>query len=435
MSDVYPPCVRDSKGLLRDPQAPSPVNMTQVRERPTLLVSHVVTVPSRALYMARHPQVRDITRYQVMPPSTILFHRGRPPTLSPAYENLATPDYYFLPRAHAAMGSMHSAERLPSRGQTISLLDVDAVRRDFPLLHQQLHSRPLIWLDNAATTQKPWPVIETLNRFYTQDNSNIHRGAHTLAFRATELYESGREKVQRFIGASDSKEIVFVRGTTEAINLVAQTYGRAHVGRGDEILITAMEHHANLVPWQMLAEQTGAVLRVAPMNEAGELILDEFAALLGPRTKLAAITHVSNALGTINPVEYLIALAHRSGVPVLVDGAQSTPHMPVNVQAMDCDFFVFSGHKIFGPTGIGALYGKASLLNEMPPYQGGGNMIKHVTFTKTTYQDSPQRFEAGTQDIAGVVGLGAAIDYLTALGMPAVAAPMSRTSCSTLLTP
>jgi SufS family cysteine desulfurase len=320
------------------------------------------------------------------------------------------------------MGSMHSAERLPSRGQTISLLDVDAVRRDFPLLHQQVHSRPLIWLDNAATTQKPWPVIETLNRFYTQDNSNIHRGAHTLAFRATELYESGREKVQRFIGASDSKEIVFVRGTTEAINLVAQTYGRAHVGRGDEILITAMEHHANLVPWQMLAEQTGAVLRVAPMNEAGELILDEFAALLGPRTKLAAITHVSNALGTINPVEYLIALAHRSGVPVLVDGAQSTPHMPVNVQAMDCDFFVFSGHKIFGPTGIGALYGKASLLNEMPPYQGGGNMIKHVTFTKTTYQDSPQRFEAGTQDIAGVVGLGAAIDYLTALGMPAVAA-------------
>jgi cysteine desulfurase/selenocysteine lyase len=285
-----------------------------------------------------------------------------------------------------------------------------------------VHGHPLIWFDNAATTQKPRSVIEATSHFYSRDNSNIHRAAHALAARATELYERGREKVRQFIGATDTKEIVFVRGTTEAVNLVAQTYGRTHIGRGDEILLTVMEHHANIVPWQILAEQTGALLRVAPINDTGELILEQFIPLLSPRTKLVAVTHVSNALGTINPVETIIGMAHAQGIPVLVDGAQSAPHFPINVQAMDCDFFMFSGHKIFGPTGIGVLYGKASLLEKMPPYQGGGSMINDVTFEKTTYQGIPQKFEAGTPDIAGVVGLGAAIDYLSSIGMSAIAA-------------
>ena len=265
-------------------------------------------------------------------------------------------------------------------------------------------------------------MIDATSEFYARDNSNIHRAAHALAARATELYEGTREKVREFIGAGDTKEIIFVRGTTEAINLVAQTFGRKFIGSGDEILLTAMEHHANIVPWQMLAEQTGAVIRVAPINDAGELMLDQFAALLGPCTKLVAVTHVSNALGTVNPVEQIIALAHAYGVPVLVDGAQSVPHFPVNVQAMDADFFVFSGHKIFGPTGIGVLYGKSRWLEQMPPWQGGGNMIRDVTFAKTTYQDAPQKFEAGTPDIAGAVGLGAGLDYVSSLGLGAMAA-------------
>ncbi|MBX3300963.1 MAG: cysteine desulfurase [Nitrospira sp.] len=331
----------------------------------------------------------------------------------------AAPAFYFLREAGSRAGS---AAREPAAGPTLSIVEVDAIRRDFPVLHQRVHGRPLIWFDNAATTQKPRGVIDATSRFYGRDNSNIHRAAHALAARATDLYEGGREKVRQFIGAADTKEIVFVRGTTEAVNLVAQTYGRAHIGRGDEILLTVMEHHANIVPWQILAEQTGALLRVAPINDAGELILEQFAPLLGPRTKLVAVTQVSNALGTINPVEAIIGMAHAQGIPVLVDGAQSAPHLPINVQAMGCDFFVFSGHKIFGPTGIGVLYGKAALLEEMPPYQGGGNMIKDVTFEKTTYQGAPQKFEAGTPDIAGVVGLGAAIDYLTRIGMPVIAA-------------
>lgn len=331
----------------------------------------------------------------------------------------SSPLFYFLREGDSRTG-LRGQE--PQAGPPLSGLKVDTIRKDFPVLHQCVHGHPLIWFDNAATTQKPRSVIDATSRFYSRDNSNIHRAAHALAARATELYEGGREKVRRFIGAADTKEIVFVRGTTEAINLVAQTYGRTHIGRGDEILLTVMEHHANIVPWQLLAEQTGAVLRVAPINDAGELVLEQFVPLLGPRTKLVAVTHVSNALGTINPVETIIGMAHAAGVPVLVDGAQSAPHFPVNVQAMDCDFFVFSGHKIFGPTGIGVLYGKAALLEGMPPYQGGGNMISDVTFEKTTYQGIPQKFEAGTPDIAGVVGLGAAIDYLSSLGMPAIAA-------------
>jgi cysteine desulfurase/selenocysteine lyase len=338
----------------------------------------------------------------------------------------AASDYYFLRTVDSTARTAHSGSTQrfiqPSFQPSLSTLEVESIRRDFPTLHQRVNGHPLIWLDNAATTQKPRSVIDATSSFYSRDNSNIHRAAHTLAARATELYEGGREKVRQFIGAADTKEIVFVRGTTEAVNLVAQTYGRTHIGRGDEILLTEMEHHANIVPWQMLAEQTGALLRVAPINDTGELILEQFAPLLSPRTKLVAVTQVSNALGTINPVEAISGMAHAQGIPVLVDGAQSAPHLPINVQAMDADFFVFSGHKIFAPTGIGVLYGKAALLEEMPPYQGGGNMIKDVTFEKTAYQGIPQKFEAGTQDIAGVVGLGAAIDYLTRIGMPAIAA-------------
>ena len=338
---------------------------------------------------------------------------------SPGFEASSTPlDWYFLREVDALSPASHGT---PSpQAVSLSGLEVESIRRDFPVFRQHVNGHPLIWLDNAATTQKPWGVIDATSRFYSHDNSNIHRAAHALAARATDLYEGGREKVRQFIGAADTKEIVFVRGTTEAINLVAQTYGRTHIGRGDEILLTQIEHHANIVPWQLLTEQTGALLRVAPINDAGELILEQFAALVGPRTKLVAVTQVSNALGTVNPVESIIAMAHAQGIPVLVDGAQSIPHMPINVQAMDCDFFVFSGHKLFGPTGIGVLYGKSALLEEMPPYQGGGSMIKDVTFEKTTYQGPPQKFEAGTPDIAGVVGLGAAIDYLTGIGMSAI---------------
>ena len=332
----------------------------------------------------------------------------------------ASPFYFirepesFVP-ATLAGGSTRAA-RSPLR------FDVESVRRDFPALHQNVNGKPLIWFDNAATTHKPQSVIDATSQFYGRDNSNIHRAAHALAARSTDLFEGGREKVRQFIGAADTKEIVFVRGTTEAINLVAQTFGRANIGAGDEIVLTTMEHHANIVPWQMLAQQTGAVIRVAPINDRGELILEQFASLLSSRTKLVSITQVANALGTVNPVQEVISLAHAYGVPVLVDGAQSTPHMPVNVQALDADFFTFSGHKIFGPTGIGVLYGKASLLEAMPAWQGGGNMINDVTFAKTTYNGIPAKFEAGTPDIAGVVGLGAAIDYLMNLGLPGIAA-------------
>ena len=301
-------------------------------------------------------------------------------------------------------------------------MDIEAIRRDFPALHQRVNGRPLVWLDNAATTHKPRQVIEATSEFYRRDNSNIHRAAHTLAARSTTLFENGREKARQFLGAADAKEIIFVRGTTEAINLVAQSYGRQNIGAGDEILLTRLEHHANIVPWQLLAQQTGAVIRVAPLNERGEVILDEWVRLLGPKTKIVSVAHVSNALGTVNPVEEMIALAHAHGVPVLVDGAQSTPHMPINVQALNADFYAFSGHKVFGPTGIGCLYGKKALLESMPPWQGGGHMIRDVTFEKTAYQNAPEKFEAGTPDIAGVVGLAAALEYLMNLGLPAVAA-------------
>jgi len=340
----------------------------------------------------------------------------------PGAESTATPEYYFLRGGDVSGKSPLACQSYPKNAAPIPKFDVEGVRRDFPALHQLVNGKPLIWLDNAATTHKPQVVLDATSQFYGRDNSNIHRAAHTLAARSTALFEAGREKVRKFLGAADAKEIVFVRGTTEAINLVAQSYGRKNIGAGDEIIVSELEHHANIVPWQLLAGQVGAVLRVIPINDRGELILEEFVKLLSDKTKFVSVAHVSNSLGTVNPVEQIIALAHARGVPVLVDGAQSTPHLPVNVSALDADFYVFSGHKVFAPTGIGALYGKAPLLEAMPPWQGGGHMIKDVRFEKTVYQNAPEKFEAGTPDIAGVVGLGAAIDYLFKVGIPGIAA-------------
>jgi cysteine desulfurase/selenocysteine lyase len=297
-----------------------------------------------------------------------------------------------------------------------SHFDVARVRADFPILTERVHGKPLVYFDNAATSQKPRAVIDAEQHFYQSLCSNVHRGVHDLSERATQAYEATRVKLQRFLNAAESREVIFVRGTTEAINLVASTYGRKNVGAGDEVLISGMEHHSNIVPWQMLCEEKGAGLRVAPISDRGELILEEFEKLLGPRTKLVAVTHVSNVLGTINPVREIIAMAHRRNIPVLLDGAQAAPHVPVDVRALDCDFYTISGHKLFAPTGIGALYGKAKLLEAMPPYQGGGDMIASVTFEKTIYNSLPYKFEAGTPNIAGTLGLGAAIDYLNQLG-------------------
>ncbi len=300
--------------------------------------------------------------------------------------------------------------------------DVERVRADFPVLHQTVNGKPLVYLDNGASSQVPQVVIDRGSIYLEQEHSNIHRGVHYLSQRATTAYEGAREKVKRFINARESKECIFVRGATEGINLVMHGYGRKFIGAGDEIIISAMEHHANIVPWQMLCEEKGARLRVIPMNDAGELLLDEYEALLNERTKFVAVTHVSNALGTINPIKKMIGQAHKYGVPVLIDGAQSAPHMPVDVQDLDCDFFAFSGHKVYAPTGSGIVYGKAELLEQMNPFQGGGDMIKSVTFEKTTYADLPNKFEAGTPAIASQIGLGAAIDYLNSIGREEAAA-------------
>jgi cysteine desulfurase/selenocysteine lyase len=307
-------------------------------------------------------------------------------------------------------------------GYGSAALDVERIKRDFPILHQTIHGHKLVYLDNAATSQKPRAVIDALVRYYEHDNANIHRGVHTLSVRATEAHDEARETVRCFIQAADANEIIFVRSATEAINLVAETYGRANVGEGDEVLITAMEHHSNIVPWQMLCEEKRAHLRVAPINDAGELELDAFEKLITPRTRIVAVTHVSNALGTVNPIRKIVHLAHAHDVPVLVDGAQAVPHLPVDVQALGCDFYAFSGHKVYGPTGIGVLYGKEEILAEMPPYQGGGDMISSVTFEKTTYNVVPYKFEAGTPDIAGAIGLGAALEYVGKIGMDRIAA-------------
>ena len=305
---------------------------------------------------------------------------------------------------------------------TAPALDIERLRADFPILAQQIHGQPLVYLDNAATAQKPLAVIQTLDRYYREYNANIHRGVHTLSERATAAHDDARGKVRGFINAASDREIIFTRGTTESINLVAQSYGRANFKAGDEILITEMEHHSNIVPWQILCEQTGAELRVVPIDDNGEVMLEDFERLLGPKTRLVSIVHVSNALGTINPVRDMTARAHAHGAVVLVDGAQAVPHGHVDVREIDCDFYAFSGHKLFGPTGIGVLYGREKLLDAMPPYQGGGDMIKMVTFDKTVYNDLPHKFEAGTPHIAGAIGLGAAIDYVSGLGLAAIQA-------------
>ncbi|HWK34483.1 MAG TPA: family 2A encapsulin nanocompartment cargo protein cysteine desulfurase, partial [Hyphomicrobium sp.] len=297
------------------------------------------------------------------------------------------------------------------------LFDAHTFRRDFPILQQQVNGKPLVWLDNGATTQKPRSVIDRLSYFYEHENSNIHRGAHTLAARSTDAYEGARAKVARFINAPSPDSIIFVRGTTEGLNLIAQAWGRRNVGEGDEIVLTHLEHHANIVPWQQLAAEKGAVIKVAPVDDTGQIILEEYERLFTPRTRVASFSQVSNALGTITPVAEMVAIAQRHGAVAVVDGAQSISHMPIDVQALDADFFVFSGHKMFAPTGIGAVYGRPSTLETMPPWQGGGNMIQDVTFEKTTFHGPPARFEAGTGNIADAVGLGAAIDYLSSIGM------------------
>jgi len=335
--------------------------------------------------------------------------------------------YYFIDEAASAGGVPHlempghSPELVPDLGLTAAHFDVAAIRRDFPILNERVHGKPLIWLDNAATTQKPRAVIDRISRFYEHENSNIHRAAHTLAARSTDAYEASREKCRRFLNASTVQEIVFARGATEAINLAAKGWGAQNIGKDDEIVITWLEHHSNIVPWQQLASEKGAKLKVAPIDNDGQVLLHEYEKLLGPRTKLVALTHVSNALGSVNPVTEMVAMAHRFGAKVLVDGAQAVSHMPVDVQALDADFYVFSGHKVFGPTGIGVLYGKSAVLDGMQPWQGGGNMIVDVTFDRTVYAPAPARFEAGTGNIADAVGLGAALDYVMRIGMENIA--------------
>lgn len=323
--------------------------------------------------------------------------------------------FYFLDQ-----GGAPRLEKAPQHGgqpQASSSFDVNAVRRDFPILQERVNGKPLVWFDNAATTQKPRQVIERISYFYEHENSNIHRAAHELAARATDAYEGARSKVRRFLGARSEEEIIFVRGATEGINLIANTFGRKFIGAGDEIIVSHLEHHANIVPWQQLAAEVGAKIRVIPVDDTGQIILEEYAKLLCSRTKLVSVTQVSNALGTVTPVAEIIGLAHAVGAKVLVDGAQSVSHLRVNVQALDADFLVFSGHKIFGPTGIGVVYGKRELLEQLPPWQGGGNMIADVTFENTVYQPAPARFEAGTGNIADAVGLGAALDYVERLGL------------------
>ena len=299
---------------------------------------------------------------------------------------------------------------------------MEKIRQDFPVLHQKVHGKPLVYLDNAATTQKPQMVIDTIVRYYQSENSNVHRGIHFLSEVATQAYEGARTRVRQFLNAAHDHEIIFTRGTTESINLVAQSYGRSEIKPGDEVIISAMEHHSNIVPWQMVCEEKGARLRVIPITDAGELVVEEYERLLTDHTKLVGIVHVSNVLGTVNPVKQMIAAAHSRGIPVLVDGAQATPHMPVDVQDLGCDFLAFSGHKVYGPTGIGVLYGRADLLEAMPPYQGGGDMISAVTFEKTVYNSLPHKFEAGTPHIEGAIGLAAAIEYVQRIGLTQIAA-------------
>lgn len=352
-----------------------------------------------------------------------------PPTAS------ATPHYYFLEQSvpvtsqvqapvvpSVASSTTYSGFQTPSAIPPRTSFDIHAIRRDFPILQERVNGKPLIWFDNAATTQKPQVVIDRLSYFYQHENSNVHRAAHELAARASDAYDGARQTVANFIGAGSADEIIFVRGTTEGINLIAKTWGKQNLKAGDEVIVSHLEHHANIVPWQQLRDELGIVLKVIPVDDSGQLLLNEYRQLLSPKTKLVSVTQVSNALGTITPIEEIIALAHARGAKVLIDGAQGISHIPVNVQTLDADFYVFSGHKIFGPTGIGAVYGKAHLLDEMQAWQGGGNMIEDVTFERTIYRKPPLRFEAGTGNITDAVGLAAALDYVSSVGLPAIAA-------------
>lgn len=341
------------------------------------------------------------------------FTTGEPDEKTAPAASADSGGYYWAP---SNSGAKHGAKPSSSAQREKGFFDVDVVRKDFPILQQKVNGKPLVWLDNAATTQKPQAMIDRITKFYQEENSNVHRAAHELAARSTDAYEAAREKVRRFMGAGSTEEIVFTRGTTESINLVAQTYGKQHLGEGDEIIVTEMEHHSNIVPWQHITKETGAKIVVAPFLDSGEMDLVAYERLFNKRTKMVAITHVSNALGTVNPVQQMVATAHRNGVVALVDGAQSMPHFPINVQDINADFYVMSGHKLFGPTGVGVMYGKKHLLEEMPPWQGGGNMIESVSFEETRYNPSPYKFEAGTGILAGAVGLGAAIDYLERIG-------------------
>lgn len=384
------------------PPVPPAGFSTALPFRPPL--GHATTTPTRA---SAAPPISGASA----PPGPYYFLTEAPAHPAPQHPDFAP--YYFIQEPAVPTGfplDPHPA------------FDVHAVRRDFPILSELVNGHPLIWLDNAATTQKPQPVINRLVEFYSRENSNIHRAAHELAARATDAYEDARRTVARFIGAGSAEEIVFVRGSTEAINLVAKAWGPGHVRAGDEIVISHLEHHANIVPWQMLARQTGAVIKVIPVDESGQLLLDEYSALLSDRTKIVAVTHLSNALGTVVPIEQVIELAHRVGARVLVDAAQSVPHVPVDVAALDADFLVFSGHKVFGPTGVGVLYGKREVLEDTAPWEGGGNMISDVTLERSSYQPPPGRFEAGTGNIADAAGLAAALDYVGRLGLPNIAA-------------
>ena len=354
-------------------------------------------------------------------------HPSAGETTAPAGVTSSEPKYYFvdsvvLPSGYVTPAKPQPHATVPQAGASQHPpFDVNAIRRDFPILQECVNGKQLVWFDNAATTHKPQSVIDRIAYFYAHENSNIHRAAHELAARATDAYEGAREKVRNFLGASSVEEIIFVRGATEGINLVAKTWGAKHVGAGDEIIVSHLEHHANIVPWQQLASEKGAHLRVIPVDDSGQVLLEEYKKLLNDRTKIVAVTQVSNALGTVVPVKEIVALAHRAGAKALVDGAQSVSHMPVNVQEIDADFFVFSGHKVFGPTGIGVVYGKRELLDDMPPWQGGGNMIADVTFERTLFQPPPNKFEAGTGNIADAVGLGAAIDYVQRIGLENIA--------------
>lgn len=343
---------------------------------------------------------------------------GNRPSSSASPKKPGSPDFYFLESGHTPV---FGNQPLAAASPVAQGFDIHAIRKDFPILSERVNGRPLIWFDNAATTHKPQSVIDRISYFYQHENSNIHRAAHELAARATDAYEAARNKVARFLGAKSSDEIIFVRGATEAINLLANTWGKQHIGEGDEIIVSLLEHHANIVPWHMLASAVGAKIRVIPVDDSGQILLEEYRKLFNGRTKLVAATQVSNALGTVTPIKDMIDIAHASGVRVMVDGAQAVSHMSVNVQALDADFYVFSGHKVFGPTGIGVIYGKRELLEKMNPWQGGGNMIADVTFDRIIYQDPPNRLEAGTGNIADAVGLGAAIDYVQRIGMDRIA--------------